>query len=77
MIVAFFGHSEYCASEGDEGKVLAILEEVVGELPCELFLGEYGGFDRLAYRCAQKYKQTHPNARVVFVTPYPLPLSAL
>lgn len=70
MIVAFCGHSDYIANEKDEKRMLALLETHVGNEPCEFFLGEYGGFDRFSYRCAEKFRATHPNAKLVFVTPY-------
>ncbi len=70
MIVAFCGHSDYISSSEDEKKVLEILESRVGGLPCEIFLGEYGFFDSFAFRCAKRYKQTHPAVKLVFITPY-------
>ena len=72
MIVAFFGHADYVPTVADEEALLSLLSEVVGDAPCELFLGEYGAFDRFAYRCAQKYKRHHAGVRLIFVTPYPL-----
>ncbi len=50
--------------------MMAILEETVGDEPAEFYLGGYGKFDNFAYSCCQKYKITHPNVSLVFVTPY-------
>ena len=70
VIIAFCGHANYIENAGDEQRVLSLLEKRVGKGECELFLGEYGGFDSFAYRCAQKYRAVHPESRLVFVTPY-------
>lgn len=70
MIIAFCGHATYIPSQEDEKRVLAIMEECIGNAECEMLLGEYGGFDAFAYCCAKKYKQAHPKSRMVFVTPY-------
>ena len=45
MIVAFSGHSQYIRNPLDEKRVLEILEQRVGNMPCDFFLGEYGKFD--------------------------------
>lgn len=70
MIVAFCGHAKYVGNFLDEKKVLEFLEKRVGDTPCEFYLGEYGGFDRFSYHCAKVFKETHSNARLIFVTPY-------
>ena len=70
MIVAFCGHANYVEREGDAATVLLLLEDLVGDLFVEFFLGEYGSFDSFAYRCARCFKEKHTNARLVFVTPY-------
>ncbi len=70
MIVTFCGHSDYQESRQDEEKIMALLEELVGDQPAELFLGGYGFFDAFACRCGQAYQKTHPHTRLVFVTPY-------
>ena len=73
MIITFCGHSDYTVSKEDEQKIISFLEEIVGDTPAELFLGGYGSFDEFARRCAEKYRKTHPNVRLVFVTPYLTP----
>lgn len=70
MIVSFCGHSTYVSNTGDEEEVLAVLERHVGDEPCDFFLGEYGGFDAFAYGCARKFREKHPDSKVLFVTPY-------
>jgi len=70
MKIAFCGHSQYIHNSKDESKVLEILESRVKNEPCEFFLGEYGGFDSFAYSCAKKFKSTHPDALLIFITPY-------
>jgi uncharacterized phage-like protein YoqJ len=45
----------------------------IGDNPAELYLGGYGAFDAFAFLCAKKYKSTHQNTRLVFVTPYITP----
>ncbi len=70
MIVTFCGHAHFSKTEEYERKVLAFLEEKVGDQPAEMYLGEYGEFDGFAYDCCQKYKAIHPNISLVFVTPY-------
>ena len=70
MIVTFCGHSQFSKSENYEKKILSFLEEKVGDEPADMYLGGYGDFDSFAYDCCKKYKKTHPNVSLVFVTPY-------
>ena len=70
MIVTFCGHSTYIKRSSDEDTLLAFLENRIGDTPVEFFLGGYGGFDHFAYGCAKRFQQKHPNAKLVFVTPY-------
>ncbi|MBQ9117071.1 MAG: hypothetical protein IJY04_08595 [Clostridia bacterium] len=51
-------------------KKLDLLEKTVGSQYAEMYLGGYGDFDSFAYNCCKKYKQTHPDTLLVFVTPY-------
>ncbi len=73
MIITFCGHSDYIASVEDEQKILSILSEKIGDQNAELFLGGYGAFDAFAQKCGRKYQETHPNTKLVFVTPYVTP----
>jgi len=70
MIVAFCGHAQFTATAEYEQKILAFLEEKVGDRVAEMYLGGYGGFDSFAYACCKKYRETHPNTALVLVTPY-------
>ena len=73
MIITFCGHADYRASAEDEKKILSVLSERVGDRKAELFLGGYGSFDAFAQRCGRKYQETHPNTKLIFVTPYVSP----
>ena len=70
MVVAFCGHAQFSQSDLYEERILSFLEKKVGDLPAEMYLGGYGEFDGFAYECCRKYKETHPNVVIVFVTPY-------
>lgn len=70
MIVTFCGHARFSKSEEYEKKILAFLEEKIGDQPADMYLGGYGSFDSFAYDCCKKYKETHPSVSLVFVTPY-------
>ena len=73
MIITFCGHSHYTESKEDELKILSVLENKVGDNYAELFLGGYGAFDDFARRCGVKYKEKHPNIKLIFITPYITP----
>ena len=70
MTVTFFGHTDFLGTAEYERKMLTLLDEVVGCSAADFYLGGIGGFDSFAYDCCKKYKQTHSNARLIFVTPY-------
>lgn len=70
MIISFFGHSNLLYTADVEYKLLSVLEETVGNKKADFYLGGYGAFDAFAYSCCKKYKQSHPNSSLVFVTPY-------
>ncbi|MBQ7336240.1 MAG: hypothetical protein IJW92_07200 [Clostridia bacterium] len=70
MIITFCGHAQFHQTREYEQKILAFLEEKVGDQPAELYLSGYGFFDGFAYDCCKKYKATHPNVSLVLVTPY-------
>ena len=70
MIVTFCGHAHFSKSEEYEQKILSFLEEKVGDQPADMYLGGYGDFDSFAYDCCKKYKETHPNVLLLFITPY-------
>ena len=70
MIITFCGHSQFTRAEKCEKQLLSLLEEVVGDSPAEFFLGGYGAFDDFAYCCCKMYQDTHPNTKLVYITPY-------
>ena len=70
MVITFCGHAEFHETEKYEQRVLAILRNIVGDQPAEMFLGGYGGFDSFAYACCRKYKETHPQISLILVSPY-------
>ena len=70
MIITFCGHSSFNSAHEYEQKLLSLLQELIGDEQAELYLGEYGEFDSFAYECCQKFKSTHPNVKLIFVTPY-------
>ena len=70
MIITFFGHSNFHKTTEYEQKILEYLEKNIGDTLTEAYLGGYGDFDELAYECCKKYKATHPNFSLIFVTPY-------
>ncbi len=70
MIITFCGHAQYTETEADEQKLLSLFSELIGDGYAELYLGGYGSFDAFARKCGRKYQTTHPNTRLIFVTPY-------
>lgn len=70
MIISFFGHSRCSISDLSEQEIISTIENVAGNNYVEFFLGMYGDFDAFAYRCTEKYREIHPNSKLVFVTPY-------
>ena len=70
MIITFCGHSDFIKTTEYEQKMLALLEENVGDQKADFYLGGYGKFDSFAYDCCKKYQETHPRISLIFVTPY-------
>lgn len=70
MIITFCGHSTFTPTPEYEQKLLSLLHELVVDGNTEFFLGEHGAFDTFAYECCKKFKATHPNVKLIFVTPY-------
>ncbi len=70
MTVTFCGHSSYIENHEDKRKILKFLESSIKGKNVVFLLGGYGGFDRSAYSVASTYKKEHPNATLIFVTPY-------
>lgn len=70
MILTFCGHSRFHKGQEYEKQLYKILENTIGEAPADIYLGGYGNFDSFAYQCAKKYKSSHPDVKLVFVSPY-------
>ena len=70
MIITFFGHSSYRNEPDDESRLLALFEDVSNGEQIDFYLGGYGNFDAFAKNCAKKYKENHPDAKLIFITPY-------
>ena len=70
MIITFCGHSDYSEHKKDEERLLSLLETTSNGQPVDFYLGGYGKFDTFAKKCAEIYKGTHNDARIIFVTPY-------
>ena len=70
MIITFCGHSNFRAEQDDECRLLSLLEEVSKGQQIDFYLGGYGNFDYFAKDCAKKLKEKHPDARLIFITPY-------
>ena len=68
MIITFCGHSNYSSNLGDEERLFGLLEEVAKGNQVDFYLGGYGSF--FAHRCAKRYKEKHPNSKLIFITPY-------
>lgn len=70
-IITFCGHSSVSFDVVEmENKIMSILEEELKGAPVQFYLGGYGQFDGFALRCCKKYKALHPEAKLIFITPY-------
>ena len=71
MIITFCGHSKYSEGATDESKLLKLFDELSnGGEGITFYLGGYGDFDAFCKKCAKQYKALHPNAKLLFITPY-------
>ncbi len=70
MIVTFCGHAHFSKTEECERRLLAFLQDKIGDQAAEMYLGGYGAFDKFAYECCKKYKAINPNVSLVYITPY-------
>ena len=70
MIVTFCGHADFSDGEKHKKQLLSYLEERVGNVSAIFYLGDYGNFDHFAYACCKEYQSTHPNVKLLFITPY-------
>jgi len=65
----FLGHSDFSAKSNDENKMLALLENLCKNVQTDFYLGGYGNFDRFALNCTEKFKEKHPQSRIIYITP--------
>lgn len=70
MIITFCGHAEFHRTKEHEKKILELLQKYVGDRSADIYLGGYGDFDSLAYDCCKRYKETHSQISLIFITPY-------
>lgn len=70
MIISFFGHRDFNKDDQYEKVLLKALEDYIENDEAVFYFGGYGAFDDFAYRCCKKYKKLHPNAALVYITPY-------
>lgn len=70
MIITFCGHSMITDKPDLPDRVLAAITEIAAGKDVTFYIGACGTFDGIARACCRKYKERHPSARVIFVTPY-------
>ena len=70
MIITFCGHSEIREKEKLFQRLLAIIKEKAAGKEVSFYLGGYGDFDGMALRASRAYRDEHPSAKLIFVTPY-------
>lgn len=70
MIITFCGHSDYLEHKEDEDILLSLLETIANGRHVDFYLGGYGKFDAFVKKCAERFKKTHNDAKIIFVTPY-------
>ena len=71
MIITFCGHAQiYNGQKELREEILKTINKNASGEDVTFYLGGYGTFDHLALLCCKEYKQNHPNARLIFVSPY-------
>ena len=70
MVVAFFGHADFCGTESQKEKIFEYLNALTEGKPAEMYLGGYGGFDRFAHGCCKRYQALCRGISLIFVSPY-------
>lgn len=72
MIVTFCGHSEIFLFQKDKliTEILEYLKKLGQTEPLTFYMGGYGEFDQIALNCAEEYKKTRSDTKIVFITPY-------
>ena len=70
MIISFFGHSDFYQNPTDTETILNKLENLYIDNKIDFYLGGYGRFDGFALSLCKKFKQTHKNCKIFYITPY-------
>ena len=70
MIVTFCGHADFSEHQRCRPILLSLLEQKIGKTPTDFYLGGYGAFDAFAYACCKEFQATHPQVKLIYVTPY-------
>ena len=70
MVVTFCGHADFSEHQRCRSILLSLLEQKIGEQPTDFYLGGYGAFDAFAYACCKEFQATHPQVKLIYVTPY-------
>ena len=70
MIVTFCGHSNIYGDNGLEKRLVAVVEQLIGEGANLFLLGGYGSFDSVAAGAVKEAKQQHPEIHSTLVLPY-------
>ena len=70
MIITFCGHGTLRNCEEIKERLLLLLKSLIADGECDLYLGGYGDFDRLARECGSILKTGNPKIKLFFITPY-------
>lgn len=70
MVVTFCGHADFSEHQRCRPILLSLLEQKIGEQPTDFYLGGYGAFDAFAYACCKEFQASHPQVKLIYVTPY-------
>ena len=70
MIISFFGHSNYTVNYDDKILIFNFLNTLPQSEEIDFYFGGYGEFDNFCYKCIKEYKLSHPNCKLIFITPY-------
>ena len=69
MVISFFGHKDYYYDDAVKAAAYSFVRKVAkGQV--SFFVGCYGGFDKMSYDLAVRFKkEVDSTAKIVFVTP--------
>ena len=69
MVISFFGHKDYYYNDAVKAAAYSFVRKVAkGQV--SFFVGCYGGFDKMSYDLAVRFKkEVDSTAKIVFVTP--------